>query len=76
MPDKNVPISHLPRLLLATHTGAVPNARAVYTHVLNGKFPADCVNGRWIVNADDLPAIAKALGLTPKPATSRSRTAA
>ncbi len=49
---------------LQKYTGRtdVPGYRALYTGILDGKFPADKINNRYLI---DVPEIAAALGLEP-----------
>ena len=61
---KKIKLSELSRRLRDEFGESVPY-RKIYTAVLDGIVPAerDASGARWIVNADDLPAIAKTLGL-------------
>jgi len=55
-------LSELPRELKQV-TGTTPKYRAIYAKVLDGDIPAEKENGRWHYRHEDVPAIAKALGL-------------
>jgi hypothetical protein len=57
------PLSKLSRELQAFTGKPAPGYRALYNHVLDGRLPAEQVNGRWYWHRIDLPAIAAALGL-------------
>ncbi len=55
-------LSELPRDLKRA-TGETPKYRALYAKVLDGDIPAEKENGRWHYRHEDVPAIARALGL-------------
>ena len=57
----------LPRELLSYTGGKTVSYRRLYTRVLNGTLPASRSHGgRWVIDRDDIPQIAAALGLKPK----------
>jgi hypothetical protein len=45
--------------------------RRLSSAVLDGKIPAERINGRWYVKWADLTKIAELLGVTPKPRVGR-----
>jgi hypothetical protein len=54
----------LPRELMAYTGGKTVSYRRLYTRVLNGSLPAKRSHGnRWLIDRDDIPKIAAALGL-------------
>jgi hypothetical protein len=65
LPVENVlPLPDLSRELLAYTGGRTVSYRRLYTRVLNGSLPARRSAGnRWLVDRDDIPAIAAQLGL-------------
>jgi hypothetical protein len=58
---KRVPLTALSRELAALTGKPAPNYRKLYLAILDGKLPADQVDGRYTV---DVRAAADALGLT------------
>ena len=63
-PVDKIKLSELPRRLRDEFDVFVPY-RKLYIAVLDGVIPAerDASGARWIVDADDLPEIAKTLGI-------------
>ena len=61
---QTIPLSLTSRELARRFGGSAPAYRRLYELVLDGKLPAEQVNGRWFVDEADLPAIAATLGLT------------
>ena len=47
------------------------NHRRVFSAALDGRIPAERINGRWYVKRDDRQKIAKLLGVMPKPRVGR-----
>ena len=61
-------------LRLRELTGAAigPSYGVLYRATLSGRLPAQQENGKFYFNSDDLPGIARALGMMPaKPAAAR-----
>ena len=63
-PHLRIPLPLLPRELAALTGAPPPSYRRCYTLVLDGRLPAELVNGRHQVRRADLPAIAELVGLT------------
>lgn len=63
--------------LLGLETEALKNTkqRTIHGAVLDGMLPAVRENGRWFVYEDDLPTIAKTIGLIPQRKPGRPRKA-
>jgi len=60
-----LPLTDLPRTLIEAGYSA-PRYRSLYTAATDARIPADKdAGGRWTFCADDLPAIADAMSLTP-----------
>ena len=67
MADRH-PLTDLPRALIEAGYEAA-TYRAVYTSAVDGRIAVTKgKNGRWTFSAEDLPAIAEAMGLTDTPA--------
>ncbi len=64
-PTNKIKLSELPRRL-RDEFGVTVSYRRLYTAVLDGTVPAerDASGSRWLIDADDLPEIAKTLGGT------------
>lgn len=60
-----VALTALPRELVALTGGEVPSYRKLWTMVVDGRLPAEQVNGRYQVRRSDIPEIAAKLGLIP-----------
>ena len=61
-------LADLPRALIEAGYDAAPY-RALYTAAVDGRIVVTKgKNGRWTFEANDLPAIAEAMGLTDAPA--------
>ena len=59
------PLTDLPRTLIEAGYSA-PRYRSLYTAATDARIPADKdAGGRWTFRANDLPAIADAMRLTP-----------
>lgn len=58
-------LAALPRELSALTGKPSPSYRQLYNMTLNGRLPAEQVNGRYQPRRADLPAIAISLGLMP-----------
>ena len=56
-------LTALPRELTALTGKQAPSYRKLWSLTVDGRIPADQVNGRYQVRRADLPAIATALGL-------------
>ena len=62
------PLTDLPRALIEAGYDAA-TYRALYVAAVDGRIAVTKgKNGRWTFQADDLPAIAEAMGLTDAPA--------
>jgi hypothetical protein len=61
---QTIPLSQTSRELSRRFGGSAPAYRQLYELILDGKLPAEQVNGRWFVDEADLPAIAATLGMT------------
>lgn len=59
-----IPLTSLSRELNAFTGQPSPSYRRLYGLTLDGRLPAEQVNGRWFVQRSDMPAIAQTLGLT------------
>ena len=67
-PVHSIPLPMLPRELARLTGAEPPTYRRCYGLALDGRLPTELVNGRHRVNRDDLPAIARMLGMpAPKP---------
>ena len=66
MNETKIKLSEAPRRL-RDEFGVSISYRRLYTAVLDGMVPAerDASGSRWLVDADDLPEIAKTLGVEP-----------
>lgn len=58
-------LAALPRELSALTGKPSPSYRQLYNMTLDGRLPAEQVNGRYQLRRTDLPAIAVSLGLMP-----------
>ncbi len=58
-----VPLTAIPRELIALTGKSAPSYRTIWTQVVNGRIAADQRNGRYYVLRADLPKIAEAFGL-------------
>lgn len=59
MSPENIPLTDLPRAL--REHGAAPSYQQCWKAVIAGDVPAARAGSRWIVQAADLPAIARTL---------------
>ena len=59
-------LTALPRELTALTGTQAPGYRRLWTEVVDGRIPAEQVNGRYQVRRTDLPAIAASLGMTAR----------
>ena len=77
---ETVALTSLPRELAALTGKPVPNYRKLWSLTVDGRLPAEQVNGRYQVRRVDLPSIAALLGLvvpedTSAPAKARKAAA-
>lgn len=63
-----IPLVHIPRRLAAVYDGPVPTRWRIYDMVTRAAIPAEHVGSRWFIAEDDLPAVAHAVGMTPRAA--------
>jgi len=62
---ERLPLTALPRTLIEAGYSA-PKYRSIYNAATDARIPADKdAGGRWTFRANDLPAIADAMRLTP-----------
>jgi hypothetical protein len=61
--SSRVPLTALSRELAALTGKPAPSYRKLYVAILDGKLPAEQVDGRYLV---DVQVAAQALGLTPE----------
>jgi hypothetical protein len=61
-----IPLPLLIGRLREDYTGDLPKYRRTHIDAMEGLFPAERRNGRWYAADQNLPAIAKAYGLTPR----------
>jgi hypothetical protein len=65
--NTRIPLSLLPRRLREDYAGDPPlTHQQLYKGVLDGRYPAERLNGRWFIRDRSLRLIAEAYGLTPK----------
>jgi len=73
---EKVALTALPRDLNALTGSQSPSYRRLYFMVLDGRVPAQQVNGRYFVRRSDLPGIAAMLGMTRSTASTKTSVAA
>ena len=59
-----IPLPQLPRKISEITGAPPPKPRTLYDGTVGARWPAHQVNGRWLVDDADLPAVVAALGLT------------
>lgn len=64
--EQTLLLADVPRELAALADGRTPTYQQVWGMAVNGRLPAEKVNGRYWVARADLPAIALSLGMRLK----------